>query len=171
MNEKKVTTDTEGRCRLQSSLLSKFDEIAHTFLNMLTGERGNGKVFTSLQDYLDGSELIDGAFCRRRTVLLATHDMKEEREAPAALQKNALTKLESLEIQPIPPLKFYRDIATALLRMEVVVRLEAMQALVETTNVLGKNHSAPGAVGRLSPALGQTPSFGSGRKVLRHIPN
>jgi hypothetical protein len=171
MNEKEVTTDTGGRCRLQSGLLSKFEEIAQTFLNMLTSERGNGKVFTSLQDYLDGSELVDGAYCRRRTVLLATHDMKEEREAPAALQKNALTKLESLEIKPIPQLKFYRDIATALLRMEVVVRLEAMQALVEKTNVLGINHSAPGAVGRVSPALGQTPSFGSGRKVLRHIPN
>ena len=138
---------------------------------MLSGERGNGKVFVSLQDYLDGSELVDGAFCRRRTVLLATHDMKEEREAPAALQSNALAKLELLEIKPIPPLRFYRDIATALLRMEVVVRLEAMQALVETTNVLGMSHSAPGAVGRLSPARGQTPSFGSGRKALRHIPN
>jgi hypothetical protein len=157
MNEKEVTTDTEGRCRLQSSLLSKFDEIAHTFLNMLTGERGNGKVFISLQDYLDGSELVDGAFCRRRTVLLATHDMKEEREAPAALQKNALAKLESLDIKPIPPLRFYRDIATALLRMEVVIRLEAMQALVETTNVLGLNNSAPGAVGRVSPARVSNP--------------
>jgi len=115
--------------------------------------------------------LVDGAFCRRRTVLLATHDMKEEREAPAALQKNALAKLESLDIKPIPPLRFYRDIATALLRMEVVIRLEAMQALVETTNVLGLNNSAPGAVGRLSPARVQTPSFESVRKAPRHIPN
>jgi hypothetical protein len=170
MNEKESMTDTDGRRRLQSSLLSKFEEIAQTFLNMLTGERGNDKVFTSLQDYLDGSELVHGAHCRRRTVLLATHDMKEELEAPAALQSKTLAKLESLEIRPVPQVRFYRDIATALLRMEVVIRLEAMQALVETT--LGLNHSASGAVGRLSPpARGQSPSFESVRKAPRHIPN
>jgi len=170
MNEKESMTDTDGRRRLQSSLLSKFEEIAQTFLNMLTGERGNGKVFTSLQDYLDGSELVDGAYCRRRTVLLATHDMKEELEAPAALQSKTLAKLESLEIRPVPQVRFYRDIATALLRMEVVIRLEAMQALVETT--LGLNHSASGAVGRLSPpARGPSPSFETVRKAPRHIPN
>jgi hypothetical protein len=170
MNEKESMTDTDGRRRLQSSLLSKFEEIAQTFLNMLTGERGNGKVFTSLQDYLDGSELVDGAYCRRRTVLLATHDMKEELEAPAALQSNTLAKLQSLEIRPVPQVRFYRDIATALLRIEVVIRLEAMQALVETT--LGLNHAASGAMGRLSPpARGQSPSFESVRKAPRHIPN
>jgi hypothetical protein len=170
MNEKESTTDAGGRRRLQSSLLSKFEGIAQTFLNMLTGERGNGKVFTSLQDYLDGSELVNGAYCRRRTVLLATHDMKEELEAPAALQSKTLAKLQSLEIKPVPQVRFYRDIATALLRMEVVIRLEAMQALVETT--LGLNHSASGAVGRLSPpARGQSPSFESVRKAPRHIPN
>jgi hypothetical protein len=157
MNEKESTSDANGRRRLQSRLLSKFEEIAQTFLNMLTGERGNGKVFTSLQDYLDGSELVNGAYCRRRTVLLATHDMKEELEAPTALQSKTLAKLESLQIRPVPQVRLYRDIATALLRMEVVIRLEAMQALVETT--LGFNHSAPGAAGRLSPpARGQSSS-------------
>ena len=170
MNEKESMTDADGRRRLQSGLLSKFEEIAQTFLSMVTGERGNGKVFTSLQDYLDGSELVDGAYCRRRTVLLATHDMKEELEAPAALQSKTLAKLESLQIKPVPQVRVYRDIATALLRMEVVIRLEAMQALVETT--LGLNHSASGAVGRLSPpARGQSPSFESVRKAPRHIPN
>jgi hypothetical protein len=170
MNEKEVTTKAEDRRRLQSSLLSKFEEIAHTFLNSLTGERGNGKVFASLQDYLDGSVLVDGAYCRRRTVLLAFHDMKEEREAPPALQSNTLAKLELLNVRPLPEVAFYRDIATAILRMEVVVRLEAMQVLVETTNVLGLNH-APESVGRLSPALGRTSSFESARKAPRHIPN
>ena len=159
MNEKESMTDAGGRRRLQSSLLSKFEEIAQTFLNMLTGERGNGKIFTSLQDYLDGSELIDGAYCRRRTVLLATHDMKEELEAPAALQSKTL----------VPQVRLYRDIATALLRMEVVIRLEAMQALVETA--LGLNPSASGAGRLLAPARGQSPSFDSVRKAPRHIPN
>ena len=167
MNEKESTTDADGRRRLQSSLLSKFEEIAQTFLNMVTGERGNGKVFISLQDYLDGSELVDGAYCRRRTVLLATHDMKEELEAPAALQSKTLAKLESLQIKPIPQVRVYRDIATALLRMEVVIRLEAMQALVETA--LGLNPSGAGRL--LPPARGQSPSFESVRKAPRHIPN
>ncbi len=171
MNEKEVTTEDGGGCRLQSSMLSKFEEIAHTFLSMLTGERGNGQVFASLQDYLDGAVLVDGAYCRRRTVLLAVHDIKDERVAPPALQSSTLAKLESLNVSPLPLAKFYRDIATAILRMEVIVRLEAMQTLVQKTNVLGLNHSAPGAAGRLSPALGSTPSFGSVRKAPRHIPN
>ncbi len=171
MNAKEVTTKAEERCGLQSSLLSKFEEIAQTFLNALSGERGNGKVFAFLQDYLDGSVLVDGAYCRRRTVLLAIHDMREGLDAPMALQSKVLSKLELLNILPMPQVRHYRDIATALLRMEVVIRLEAMQALVETTNVLGLNHSAPGSVGRLSPASGQSASFGSLRKAPRHIPN
>ena len=166
MNAKEVVTGTEGRCGHQSRLLSNFEEIAQTFLNMLSGEQGNAKVFTSLQDYLDGSVLINGAHCRRRTVVLAIHDMKEDVEAPAALQANTLAKLDSLKVRPIPQAALHRDIATCILRMEVIVRLEAMQTLVETTNVL-VNQSA----GRLSPALGQTPSFASARKVPRHIPN
>ncbi len=162
MNEKEVMTEDAGRRRLQSSLLSKFEEIAQTFLSMLTGERGNGQVFTSLQDYLDGAVVVDGAYCRRRTVLLAVHDMKEAGEAPPALQSSTLAKLDSLNVRPLPQAALYSDVATAILRMEVIVRLEAMQALVQTTNVLG---------GRLAPALGQTPSFESARKVPRHIPN
>ena len=159
MNEKQVVTEAEGRCRLQSGLLSKFEEIAQTFLTTASGERGNGKVFASLQDYLDGSEMIDGAYCRRRTVLLAIHDMKDEQEAPPLLQSKTLANLESLSIRPLPQVKYYRDIATAILRMEVVIRLEAMQALVETTK------------GRLSPTRAQTASFDSVQKAPRHIPN
>ena len=88
---------------------------------------GNGKVFTSLQDYLDGSVLINGAYCRRRTVLLAIHDLKDEREAPPALQSKTLSKLELLHLRPVPQVIFYDDIATAILRMEVLIRLEAMR--------------------------------------------
>ena len=169
MNDKEVLTEAEERRRRQSSLLSTFEEIAQTFLSSVSGERGNGKVFTSLQDYLDGSVLINGAYCRRRTVLLAIHDMKDEREAPPALQSKMLSKLELLHLRPVPQVIFYDDIATAILRMEVVIRLEAMQAVVESK--LGLNQSAPGAAGRLAPALGQTPSFGSVRKAPRHIPD
>ena len=154
MNDKEVLTEAE-ELRRQSSLLSTFEEIAHTSLSLVSGERGNGKVFTSLQDYLDGSVLINGAYCGRRTVLLAVHDMKDKQQAPSALQSKTLSKLELLNVRPVPQVIFYDDIATAILRMEVVIRLEAMQALVELELCL--NQSAPGAAGRLAPALGQTP--------------
>ncbi len=170
MNDNEVTTAAEEPRRLRSSLHSKFEEIAQTFLNMLSSERGNGKDFALLQDYLDGSVLVNGAYCRRRTVLLAIHDVKEEQEAPLTLQNNTLVKLEALNIRPMPAAKFYRDVATAILRMEVVVRLEAMQALVQTTNLFSRN-AAPGAGGRLSPAHSQTSSFEPARKAPRHIPN
>ena len=171
MHEKEVAAAAEERRRRQLGLLSKFEEIAQTFLNTLNGERGNADVFASLQNYLDGYEFIDGAYCKRRTVLLAVHDIEEGVEAPAPLQKKTLSKLELLNILPVPPVSDYRDIATAILRMEVVVRLEAMQALVETTDVLDLNKSAPGSAGRLSPASGQTASFEPARKAPRHIPN
>ena len=130
MNDKEVLTEAK-KLRRQSSLLSMFEEIAQTFLSSVNGERGNGKVFTSLQDYLDGSVLINGAYCSRRAVLLAIHDLKEELEAPSALQSKTLSKLDLLNVRPVPQVIFYDDIATAILRMEVVIRLEAMQALVE----------------------------------------
>jgi hypothetical protein len=133
MSEKKVLTEIDERRRRQSSLLAIFEEIAQTFLNSVSGERGNGTVFTSLQEYLDGSVLIGDAYCRRRTVVLTIHDLKEELEAPLTLQSKTLAKLELLHVRPLPQVAFYQDIATAILRMEVVIRLEAMQALAETT--------------------------------------
>ena len=131
MNDKEVLTKAE-KLRRQSSLLSTFEEIAQTFLSSVSGERENGKVFTFLQGYLDGSVLINGAYCSRRTVLLAVHDMKDKQQAPPALQSKTLSKLELLHLRPVPQVIFYDDIATAILRMEVVIRLEAMQALVES---------------------------------------
>ena len=141
MNEKDVLTEVEERRRGQSNLLSTFEEIAQTFLNAVS-ERRNGTVFTSLQDYLDGSVLINGAYCRRRTILLATHDLKEELEAPSALQSETLVKLELLHLRPVPQVIFYQDIATAILRMEVVIRLEAMQALNGTAGLLASAQAA-----------------------------
>ena len=148
MNDKEVLTEAEEQRRRQSSVLSKFEEIAQTFLSLVSGERRNGKAFISLQDYLDGSVLINGAYCRRRTVLLAIHDMKEELEAPPALGSMTLSKLALWNVCPLPQVTFYRNIATAILRMEVVIRLEAMQALVESTFPRLKQ-SSPGPVGRL----------------------
>ena len=125
MNEKDIMTEAEEwRCH-QSTMLSKFEEIAKTFLNSVNGEKESNEVFASLQDYLDGAVLVDGAYSRRRTVVLTIHDMAEELEAPIALQDKTLEKLEFLSLRPVPRVRFYQDVATAILRMEVVIRLKA----------------------------------------------
>jgi hypothetical protein len=71
MNDKEVLTEAVKRRGCQSSLLSTFEQIAQAFLSLVNGERGNGKVFIYLQDYLDGSILINGAL-PSRTVSLRT---------------------------------------------------------------------------------------------------
>ena len=125
MNNTEVLIEAQERRPRQSNLLSKFDEIAQTFLSLVEGarERGSGAVFTSLQDYLDGSVSINGENFRRRTIVLTIHDLTEDLEAPPALQSKTLSKLELLNVRPLPQVTFYRDIATAILRMEVVTRL------------------------------------------------
>ena len=124
LNDIEVLTEAQELHPGLSSVFSAFEEITQTFLSLVSSEPGSGKVFTSLQDYLDGSVLIDGAYCRRRTVLLAIYDMKDELEAPPALQSKTLSKLALLNVRPLPRVTFYRNIATAVLRMEVVIRLE-----------------------------------------------
>ena len=109
--------------RFQTSLLQAFDEVAQALLT------APHKIeYVSLQSYLDGSVAIGGGFFGRRAILLAIHDMKEDMEAPLALQKRALAEFESLKMRPAPSLKLYRDIATAILRMEVVKRSAVLQA-------------------------------------------
>ena len=115
---------TETRHRFQVSLLQAFDEIAQ---NLLKASHKTG--YVSLQSYLDGGVAIGGGFFGRRAILLAIHDMKEDMEAPLALQKRAFAEFESLKMQPTPSLKLYRDIATAILRMEVVMRSAALRAM------------------------------------------
>jgi hypothetical protein len=122
----------EARQRFQVSLLPVFDEIAHTFLDEIAHtflKASHGKVHTPLQSYLDGRVAIGGAYFARRAILLAIHDMKEDLEAPLALQKRALAELMSLKVRPVSQLQLYRDIATAILRMEVVIRSTARQAM------------------------------------------
>jgi hypothetical protein len=122
MNDNACLAGTEVRRPLHVSLLSAFDEIAGTVL-----KTARAKVHIPLQSYLDGRVLIGDAYVSRRGILLAIHDMKEDLEAPPALQERTLAEVESLKVQPAPELKLYRDIATALLRMEVVVRFQAVR--------------------------------------------
>ena len=113
---------TETSRPLQLRLLSAFDEIAQTYL-----KAARGSAHTHLQNYLDGLVAIGDAHFTRRAILLAIHDMKEDLAAPFALQERTLAELLSLKVRPAPELRLYRDIATALLRMEVVIRFHAMR--------------------------------------------
>jgi hypothetical protein len=117
MSQNALMTAAYDVCRFQESLIPSFNEIAEAFLAAVPGDAND------LQKYLDGTVEVEGIRYRRRTVLLAIHDMKHEREAPPALQSKTLSKLTLLKVRPIPPLRFYRDLATALLRMEVVVKM------------------------------------------------
>ncbi len=112
----------ESRRPFQVSLLSEFDEIARTFL-----KAARGSAHISLQGYLDGRVAIGNAYFTRRKILLAIYDMKEDLDAPPALQERIHAKLASLKVKPAPELRLYRDIATALLRMEVVMRFQAVR--------------------------------------------
>jgi len=117
MSDQTLINAAENLRRFQESLIPAFEEIAETFL---AGAPGNA---SDLQTYLDSSVRVHGIRYRRRTVLLAIHDMKHERASPQRLQKETLAYLMLLNVRPIPPLSSYRDIATALLRMEIVMRL------------------------------------------------
>ena len=123
MNENNVCLAVaEARRPFQVSLLSAFDEIARLFL-----KAAQGSAHTSLQGYLDGRVAVGNTYFTRRAVLLAIHDMKEDLDAPPALQERVFAKSASLKVRPAPELRLYRDIATALLRMEVVMRFQAIR--------------------------------------------
>ena len=118
----------ERRRHVHASLLPAFDEIVQSCVKIAQSVRGIGNAFSSLQSYLDGRVIAGGVSCQRRSVLLAVHDMAEDKAAPLALQRKALAQLIMLQMHPVPKLTLYRDIATAILRMEVVMRLSAAQA-------------------------------------------
>jgi len=116
-----------GANRAEVALLPAFDEIADTVLNTVSSGLRSASVFGTLQNYLDGTISIGSASYKRRLVLLAIHDMKEKLEAPSSLRKRTLAQFDSLKVRPVPHLKLYRDIAMALLRLEVFMRLKSRQ--------------------------------------------
>ncbi len=126
MNHNEATR--EARRRLHAGLLPAFDEIAQMCLCIVRGAGKGVKAFASLQSYLDGSITVCGTWFRRRCVLLKIHDMAEEKEAPAVYQRKIHGQFLALKVSSIPQLKLYRDVATALLKMEVIMRMSAAQA-------------------------------------------
>lgn len=135
MNPNKIAM-LEARRRWQAGLLPAFDEIAQTCLSIVRSAGNIGKIFATLQSYLDSGITINGATYRRRSVVLAIHDMTDETEAPATFRSRTLAQFLRLKVHPIPQLKCYRDVATALLRIEVILRLSARQALEKAESKL-----------------------------------
>ncbi len=128
MDRNEVAAAAEARRRWQASILAAFNEIAQTYLTAMPSKRVTAEVFYSLQKYLDGTVMINGAPFNRRGVLLAVHDMKEKMEAPVTLRKRTEARSMALEMQPLPELKHASDIATAILRVEAVIRQSAKKA-------------------------------------------
>jgi hypothetical protein len=118
----------EARRGLESSILAAFSEISRTYLSAMQNKQMTLQFFTSLQTYLDGIVVINGARLTRRGVLLAVHDMKEGMEAPATLRMATKARLMALQMQPLPELKHCSTIATAILRIEAVLRQSVDQA-------------------------------------------
>ena len=76
----------------------------------------------------------------------AVHDMKEDLVAPLALQERALAELLSLKVWPAPELRLYRDLATALLRMEAVIRFKPREMATQALVIMFDEHAVSGKV-------------------------
>ena len=126
MKVKQYMAIVERRSYVPASLLPAFEEIARTSVKLIRTCEG---VVHPLQSYLDERIVAGGVLRSRRSIILAIHDMAQDSEAPLPLQRKVLGQLMMLQMRPVPRLTLYRDIATAILRMEVVIRLSAAQGL------------------------------------------
>ena len=102
--------------------LPLFDQIAQGFLSTLSSHEASSDVSACL-GYLDGKVKIDGATYTRRLVVLAIEDLKQQIEAPLSLRSEAYELMKLLRLDPIPELKLYRDLATAILRIDAALHL------------------------------------------------
>ncbi len=99
-------------------------------MKTLTSHRANSDVPACL-GYLDGKVKIDGASYPRRAVILAVEDLKQHIEAPLPLAGEAYELMRLLKLDPIPELKHYPDLATAILRIDAVLHLAGIGGALE----------------------------------------
>ncbi len=102
--------------------LPLFEQIAQGFLRALANHHANGEASGCLH-YLDDALKIDGATYPRRLLVLAIEDMKRQIEAPQPLRSEAYAFMKLLDLNPVPELKLYRDVATAILRIDAAMHL------------------------------------------------
>ncbi len=113
-----LVTAAEARQRIYAGPL--FDQIARGFLESVASHQ---EELSYCLNYLDDEVKIDGAWYPRRAVVLAMEDLKQQIDAPLTLQNEARAQMRLLKFNSIPELKLYRDIATAILRMDAALRL------------------------------------------------
>ena len=111
-----------ARRRFYAGRLPLFEQIAYVFLSTVASHQKRDELFT-VSKYLDGAIKIDGASHRRRDFVLAIEESKQRIAAPSDLRSEVIARMRLLKLDPIPELKFFRDIATAILRMDVALRL------------------------------------------------
>jgi hypothetical protein len=117
---KELVTPAEARRHFYAGRLPLFDHIVQGFLKAAATRQKSG-LFAVL-NYLDDAIMIDGALYTRRAVVLAMEDLEQQIEAPLMLQEDARAQMSALELNPIPELKLYCEIATAILRMDSALR-------------------------------------------------
>jgi hypothetical protein len=123
-------TTAEARRYFYAGRLPLFDRIAVGFLKAVASRRTGG-LGTAL-NYLDEAVMIDGAIYPRRAVLFAMEDFGRQVEAPSPLQEEARAQMQLLGLNPVPDLRLYSNIATAILRIDAALRLNA-RAIIRTT--------------------------------------
>ncbi len=128
---KESATIAEARQGFGTGRLPLFDQIAQGFLKTLASHQRGGDPFACL-DYLDGGVKIDGASYTRRLVVLAIEDLKQQIEAPPALRSEAYAQMRLLKLDPVPELKLYRDLATAILRIDAALHLTRMSKMQDS---------------------------------------
>lgn len=121
MNEQSLTAAGAAQ-GFQAGRLPLFNQIAQGFLKALANHQANGEASNCLH-YLDGKVKIDGTTYLRRVLVLAIEDMKQPIEAPQPLRSEAYAFMKLLELNPVPELKLYRDVATAILRIDATMHL------------------------------------------------
>ncbi len=117
---KELMTPAEARRHLYAGRLPLFEQIARGFLEIVSSTQKRDDVSDCL-NYLDGTVKIDGTLRARRAVVLAIEELKQKIEAPLPLQSEARAQMSRLELEPVPELKLYRDVATAILRMDAAL--------------------------------------------------
>ncbi len=122
MINKETVTATEAGHGAYTGRLPLFDQIAQGFLNTLASHEASSDAPACLS-YLDGKVKIDGASYTRRVVVLAIEDLKQQIDAPLPLRSEAYALMKLLKLDPIPELKLYRDVATAILRIDAALHL------------------------------------------------
>jgi hypothetical protein len=119
---KQVAVRAEANLSLYGGQIPIFDQIAIGFLKELSSHRQSMHA-TACLDYLDGKIKVDCDWYTRRSLILAVEDLKQQSEAPLRLRREVYDFMKLLDLTPIPELKLYRDVATAILRIDATLHL------------------------------------------------